>query len=48
MSSDATLTTGRVLAATPTEVLAAFADPERLARWWGPNGLLDRLAAELS
>lgn len=28
----------RVLAATPDEVFAAFADPARLARWWGPQG----------
>jgi uncharacterized protein YndB with AHSA1/START domain len=23
---------------TPNEVYAAFADPARLAQWWGPNG----------
>lgn len=28
----------RLLAATPAEIFAAFADPERLARWWGPRG----------
>ncbi|MFO0603076.1 MAG: SRPBCC family protein [Polyangiales bacterium] len=34
----AVLRTERVLAASPREVFAAFADPERLARWWGPAG----------
>lgn len=28
----------RDLPATPAEVFAAFADPARLARWWGPAG----------
>lgn len=35
---DCTLATGRWLAAPPAHVLAAFADPARLARWWGPAG----------
>jgi uncharacterized protein YndB with AHSA1/START domain len=26
------------IAATPAAVFAAFADPQRLARWWGPDG----------
>ncbi len=30
--------TSRVLAATPPEIFAAFSDPQRLARWWGPAG----------
>ena len=32
------LTSRRRLAASPDEVWAAYADPERLAQWWGPNG----------
>jgi uncharacterized protein YndB with AHSA1/START domain len=35
---DAAVHTGRVLAASPREVFAAFEQPERLARWWGPAG----------
>ena len=30
--------TTRVIAATPEEVFAAIASPQRLARWWGPEG----------
>jgi uncharacterized protein YndB with AHSA1/START domain len=30
--------TTRQLPATPSMVFAAFADPSRLAKWWGPNG----------
>lgn len=33
-----TFKTSRVFAATPEAVYAAFAAPERLARWWGPDG----------
>ncbi|MFO0581828.1 MAG: SRPBCC domain-containing protein [Anaeromyxobacter sp.] len=35
---DRSATTGRRLAAPPARVLAAFTDPARLARWWGPAG----------
>ena len=28
----------RDIPATPAQVLAAISTPERLARWWGPNG----------
>jgi len=28
----------RVLPATPASVFSALQDPERLARWWGPDG----------
>lgn len=35
---DRELSTSRIVSATPREVLAAFSDPERLARWWGPMG----------
>jgi uncharacterized protein YndB with AHSA1/START domain len=30
--------TSRELAATPADIFAAFSDPVRLARWWGPAG----------
>ena len=33
-----TFSTQRLLAAPPSAVFAALAQPERLARWWGPNG----------
>lgn len=33
-----TLHTTRVLPFTPDAVYAAFASPERLAQWWGPEG----------
>lgn len=33
-----TFKTSRVFAAAPEQVFAAFAAPERLARWWGPDG----------
>lgn len=32
------LATSRVLGATPAQAFAAFADPARLALWWGPKG----------
>ncbi len=31
-------TTARDIAASPEAIFAAFADAERLARWWGPAG----------
>ena len=33
-----TLSTGRVIPASPDAVFDAFRDPARLARWWGPDG----------
>lgn len=33
-----TFDTSREIPATPAEVFAAFADPARLAAWWGPDG----------
>ena len=30
--------TERMLSASPHDVFAAFAQPELLARWWGPKG----------
>jgi uncharacterized protein YndB with AHSA1/START domain len=35
---DAALCTERVLSASPREIFAAFEHPDRLARWWGPDG----------
>ncbi|MDT8991934.1 SRPBCC family protein [Curvibacter sp. APW13] len=32
------------LAAAPSKVFAAFAAPERLARWWGPAGFRNTFA----
>ena len=36
--ADRTLFTSRTIDARPDRVFAAFADPDRLARWWGPDG----------
>ena len=33
-----TFSTSREIPATIEQVFAAFSDPERLARWWGPAG----------
>ena len=33
-----TFKTSRGIPATPEQVFAAFRDPARLARWWGPAG----------
>ena len=33
-----TFQTSRDIAASPAAVFAAIADPQRLARWWGPDG----------
>lgn len=33
-----TFKTSRAFLASPEAVFAAFASPERLARWWGPDG----------
>ena len=35
---DTVVRTGRLLPATPRAVFAAFEEPDRLARWWGPSG----------
>ena len=35
---DAALRTERVFPASPGEIFAAFRQPDRLARWWGPDG----------
>jgi len=36
------LQTQRVLPFSPETIYAAFADPVRLARWWGPAGFSNR------
>lgn len=36
--------TSREIAASPGQVFAAFTDPERLARWWGPAGFTNTFA----
>lgn len=38
LSPDGVFATGRPLPFTPEQVFAAFSNPERLARWWGPAG----------
>jgi uncharacterized protein YndB with AHSA1/START domain len=38
LSADGVFSTGRLLPFTPEQVYAAFADGQRLARWWGPAG----------
>lgn len=38
MSDDATFRTHRVIPYQPQLVFEAFARPELLARWWGPDG----------
>jgi uncharacterized protein YndB with AHSA1/START domain len=35
----------RFLKATSEAAFAAFADPERLARWWGPKGFTNTMQA---
>ena len=35
----------RDIAATPAQVFAAISTPERLARWWGPNGFTNTFSA---
>ncbi len=40
-----TFKTSRVFAASPAAVFAAFAAPERLAKWWGPNGFTNSFHA---
>lgn len=41
---NAALSTERVLSANPRKVFAAFAQPDRLAQWWGPNGFTNTFA----
>ena len=37
-SDELTLEIKRVLPATPSDVFAAFSDPNEVAKWWGPAG----------
>jgi uncharacterized protein YndB with AHSA1/START domain len=39
---DRTFRTSRELSAPPPAVFAAIREPERLARWWGPQGFTNR------
>ena len=38
-SGELTLEMKRVLPAAPSVVFAAFSDPDKLAKWWGPEDL---------
>lgn len=38
MSKDRTLSTARRLPFAPSAIYRAFASPQRLASWWGPDG----------
>lgn len=37
-NQSSTLQTQRIIPFSPEAIYAAFADPARLAQWWGPNG----------
>lgn len=37
-ASDRRFVHSRIIDATPEQVFSAFSQPERLARWWGPEG----------
>jgi uncharacterized protein YndB with AHSA1/START domain len=37
------ITSRRLLTAAPAAVFEAFADPARLARWWGPKGFTNTI-----
>lgn len=39
-----TFETSREIPATPEQVFAAFSDPVRLARWWGPAGFTNEVS----
>jgi uncharacterized protein YndB with AHSA1/START domain len=39
-----TVRTSRHIAASPAAVFAAFAAPDRLAKWWGPDGFRNTFA----
>jgi uncharacterized protein YndB with AHSA1/START domain len=42
MSADPEILSERVVGAPRDAVYRAFSDPERLARWWGPEGFTNR------
>lgn len=44
-SKDREIVSARTLEAPPAEVWAAFAEPARLAQWWGPNGFTNTIHA---
>lgn len=44
-TSDRDASTARLVRRPPAAVLAAFADPARLARWWGPKGFRNTFEA---
>jgi uncharacterized protein YndB with AHSA1/START domain len=33
----------KTIAATPAQVFAAMSDPDRVARWWGPDGFTNTI-----
>jgi uncharacterized protein YndB with AHSA1/START domain len=39
-----TFRTSREIPASPEQIFAAFSDPQRLARWWGPAGFTSTFA----
>jgi uncharacterized protein YndB with AHSA1/START domain len=39
------LQTQRILPYSPDEIYAAFADPQQLAKWWGPAGFSNTIEA---
>lgn len=43
--SDRDIVSSRLLSVMPAEAFAAFADPVRLARWWGPKGFTNTISA---
>lgn len=42
-AADRVVATARVLAAPPAAVFAAFANPDRVAQWWGPRGFTNTI-----
>ena len=44
-ASDRRFVHSRLIAATPEQVFSAFSQPERLARWWGPDGFTSTFEA---
>jgi uncharacterized protein YndB with AHSA1/START domain len=43
--ADRTIVSTRVLAFAPAQVFRAIAEPERIARWWGPAGFTNTIAS---
>jgi uncharacterized protein YndB with AHSA1/START domain len=40
---DCEIVSSRLLSVAPAEAFAAFADPARLERWWGPKGFANTM-----